>query len=160
MIEDHAPGAGGALIDGCDELSGSGHRPIMPNAACSYGGNARVVVVPVFNVPAMCAVAALAAAPIVLSAVAHAQPNPAVPVGDPRAACESFEFGGVWVDNGPPHAVCQYIVEGQFYYDNGLYTGTLVYRDGANVPTERPVIPEVLTVPGGRPPLVLIGPPL
>lgn len=135
----------------------------MPNAARSYGRNARVLVVPVFHTAAMCAVAALAAAPLVLSAVAHAQPAPVMPVGDPRAACESQEFGGVWVDAGAPHAVCQYIVEGQFYYDdydNGTYTGTLVYRDGAKVPTERPPIPELLTVPSGRPPLVLIGPPL
>jgi hypothetical protein len=120
-------------------------------------------VVPVFNVRAMCALAALAASPLLLSAVAHADPVPAVPVGDPRAACESVEFGGVWVDNGAPHAACQYIVEGQFYYDNydnGSYTGTLVYRNGAKVPTERPVIPELFTMPAGRPPLVLIGPPL
>lgn len=134
----------------------------MPNAASSYGGNARVLMVPVLNVTVKWALAALAATPLVLSAAAHADPNPAVPVGDPRAECESLEFGGVWVDTGAPHSVCQYIVEGQFYYDNydnGSYTGTLVYRDGAKVPTQRPVIPELLTVPSGRPPLVLIGPP-
>lgn len=132
----------------------------MPNTASSYGGNARVLVVPVFHVASMCAVAALAATPLVLSAVAHADPGPAGPVGDPRAACESVQFGGVWVDEGAPHAVCQYIVEGQFYYDNydnGSYTGTLVYRDGAKVPTQRPVIPELLTVPSGVPPLVVNG---
>jgi len=134
----------------------------MPNAASSYGDNARVLVVPVFNAAVMGAVAALAVTPLVLSAVAHADPDPAVPVGDPRAECESLEFGGVWVDNDAPHSLCQYIVEGQFYYDNydnGSYTGTLVYKDGAKVPTERPVMPGLLTVPSGRPPLVLIGPP-
>jgi len=135
----------------------------MPNAAWTYGGNARVRVVPVFHTAAMCAVAALAATPFVLSAVAHADPAPAVPVGDPRAECESQQLGGLWVDNGAPLAVCQYIVEGQFYwdnYDNGSYTGTLVYRDGAKVPTQRPVIPDLLTMPGGRPPLLVIAPPL
>jgi hypothetical protein len=131
----------------------------MPNAAWSYGDNARVLVVPVFNATAMCAIAALAATPFVLSAAAHADP---APVGDPRAECESPAFGGHWVDEVPPHAVCQYIVEGQFYYDsydNGSYTGTLVYRDGSKVPTERPVIPELLTIPNGLPPLVAIAPP-
>ncbi|WP_422744133.1 hypothetical protein ACN27E_20200 [Mycobacterium sp. WMMD1722] len=116
---------------------------------------------PVIHTAAMCAVAALAT-PLVLTAVAHADPAPAVPAGDPRTVCESREFGGLWVDGDAPHAVCQYIVEGRFYYDtydNGSYSGTLVYQDGAKVPTERPVIPELFTMPGGRPPLVLIGPP-
>lgn len=134
----------------------------MPNAASSYGDNARVLVVPVFHAAGMCAVAAFAAAPLMLSAVAQADPDPAVPAADPRAECESLAFGGVWVDDGAPHSVCQYIVEGQFYYDNydnGSYTGTLVYRDGGKVPTERPVMPELLTIPGGVPPLVAIAPP-
>jgi hypothetical protein len=33
----------------------------------------------------------------------------------------------------------------------------LVFRDGAKVPTERPVIPELFTVPSGLPPLVVGG---
>jgi len=78
---------------------------------------------------------------------------------DPRAQCESPEFGGVFITTSAAqdpviHSVCQYIVEGYFYYDNydnGAYTGTLVYRDGAKVPTERPVMPEVLNSPGALP---------
>jgi hypothetical protein len=107
-------------------------------------------------------VAALAAAPVVLSAVAHADPDPGpdpdAPSVDPKAQCDSPEVGGVFTASTTPdqvtRAVCQYIVEGHFYYDNyenGTYTGTLVYRDGAKVPTERPQMPEVLTVPGNVP---------
>ena len=112
-------------------------------------------------------VAALAAAPIVLSAVAHADPDPGpgpdpnAPSVDPKAQCDSPEVGGVFTTSTTPdqvtHAVCQYIVSGQFYYDNfdnGTYTGTLVYRDGAKVPTERPQMPEVLTVPGSPSPFL------
>ena len=104
-------------------------------------------------------VAAFAAAPLVCSAVAHSDPDPVVPAGDPRAECESPEFGGVFITAATPqdaatHSECQYIVEGYFYYDNydnGAYTGTLVYRDGAKVPTERPMMPELLTSPRGLP---------
>lgn len=99
--------------------------------------------------------AALAAAPLIASGVAHAQPGP--PPVDPRIGCESPEFGGVFVPVTATEAECQYIVTGSFYYDtydNGVYTGTLVYRDGAKVPTERPQIPETFTGPGGMPLLV------
>ncbi|ADU01390.1 MULTISPECIES: hypothetical protein [Mycolicibacterium] len=99
--------------------------------------------------------AAFAAAPLLLSAAAHAQPVPQ-PV-DPRTGCESPEVGGVFSAVTATHAECQYIVTGSFYYDtydNGVYTGTLVYRDGAKVPTERPQIPEAFTMPGGVPLLV------
>jgi hypothetical protein len=123
-------------------------------------------------------VAALAAAPVVLSAVANADPDPdpnpdpgvpaaadtpaadpGVPAADPKAQCESREVGGVFVagattPDGVTHAACQYIISGHFYYDNydnGAYTGTLVYRDGAKVPTERPPMPELLTVPTDLP---------
>lgn len=93
---------------------------------------------------------AFAVAPTVLSAVAHADPDPNVPAVDARAQCESMQFGGVFVadvQDGVPRGVCQYIVEGQFYYDtyeNGTYLGTSVYRDGATRPIERPIIPELL----------------
>jgi hypothetical protein len=100
--------------------------------------------------------AAVAAAPLLLSATAHAQPAP--PPVDPRAGCESPAFGGRFVPVDATHAECHYIVEGSFYYDlydNGVYTGTLVYRDGQKTPTERPQIPETFTVPGGVP---LFGP--
>jgi hypothetical protein len=98
------------------------------------------------------------AAAIVLSAVANADPDPGAPV-DPKAQCEAPDMGGVYIadatsQDGAAHAECQYIIEGHFYYDNyenGTYTGTLVYRDGAKVPTERPQMPEVLTVPGNVP---------
>ena len=111
-------------------------------------------------------VAALAAmcvtAPLLLSAVAHAEPDPAAPPLDVQAACESLEFGGVYVptpdaQDGVARAQCQYIVEGYFYYDNydnGAYTGTLVYRDGAKVPTEHPVMPGLMDVAGGKLPMV------
>lgn len=112
-------------------------------------------------------VVALAAAPIVLCAVGHADPDPGpgpdpnAPSVDPKAQCDSPEVGGVFITSTTPdqvtHAVCQYIVSGQFYYDNfenGTYTGTLVYRDGAKVPTERPQMPEVLTVPGSSAPFL------
>ena len=98
--------------------------------------------------------AAFAAAPLLLSGVAHAQPGPVVPPVDPRAACESPDFGGAFVTISPTHSECQYIVSGSFYYDNyddGAYTGTLVYRDGGKVPTERPQIPGTFTMPGGVP---------
>ena len=113
---------------------------------------------PKFDVHAIARIAALAAAsaafPLLLSSVASAEPVPEpVPV-DPRAECESPNMGGVFVTTPSPDAVarseCQYIVEGHFYYDNyenGVYTGTLVYRDGAKVPTERPPIPDQLTLP-------------
>jgi hypothetical protein len=88
--------------------------------------------------------------------------DPVAPAPDPQAACEAPDFGGVFVtapasQDGTTRGQCQYIVEGHFYYDNydnGTYTGTLVYRDGARVPTERPVMPEMLQVPGGRSPII------
>lgn len=79
---------------------------------------------------------------------------------DPRIGCESPEFGGVFVPVTATYAECQYIVTGSFYYDgydNGVYTGTLVYRDGAKVPTERPQMPETFTAPGGVPLLLPFG---
>jgi hypothetical protein len=109
-------------------------------------------------------VAALAAAcavgPLLLCGIARA--DPVAPAPDPQAACEAPDFGGVFVtapasQDGTTHDQCQYIVEGHFYYDNydnGIYTGTLVYRDGARVPTERPVMPEMLQLPGGHLPVV------
>lgn len=108
------------------------------------------------RVAALCA--ACAAVPLLLSAVARAEPDPVAPAPDPQAACEAPEYGGVYVpgptsQDGTIHGQCQYIVSGHFYYDNydnGAYVGTLVYRDGARVPTERPVMPELLgQVPGG-----------
>jgi hypothetical protein len=98
------------------------------------------------------AAAAITAAALLLCGTAHAQPAPA-PV-DPKAGCEAPEFGGVFVPVTPEHAECHYIVSGAFYYDlydNGAYTGTLVYRNGEKVPTERPPIPETFTAPGGVP---------
>ena len=97
-----------------------------------------------------------------LSLCGIAGADPVAPAPDPQAACEAPDFGGVFVtgpasQDGTTHGQCQYIVEGHFYYDNydnGTYTGTLVYRDGARVPTERPVMPETLQVPGGRLPVV------
>lgn len=102
-------------------------------------------------------VAACAAVPLVLSAVAHGDPDPNAPATDLRAQCESPEFGGVLVTDvqeGVPRSVCQYIVAGHFYYDtyeNGAYLGTAVYRDGEKVPTERPAIPELFAIPPGLP---------
>lgn len=104
----------------------------------------------------LAAAAAAAVAPLLLSGPALAQPAP--PPVDPRIGCESPDFGGVFVTVTPTHAECQYIVAGNFYYDgydDGVYTGTLVYRDGAKVPTERPQIPDLFTMPGGGlPPIV------
>jgi hypothetical protein len=141
----------------------------MPNAASSHGGNARVLVVPVLHAAAH-RVAALAAAVLAValssSATAHAEPAPDVPAADPKAQCESPEVGGLFVPapstDAVTHAVCQYIVDSYFYYDtydDGAYTGTLVYRDGAKVPTERPVLQKPLNIPTGPAPLLLIGPP-
>ncbi|TRW89251.1 hypothetical protein FK535_00080 [Mycolicibacterium sp. 018/SC-01/001] len=104
----------------------------------------------------LAAIAACAAAPLLFSAAASAQPAP--PPVDPRAGCESPDFGGLFVAVTATHAECRYIVSGSFYWDNyddGVYTGTLVYRDGAKVPTERPQIPEQFTMPGGGPPPVI-----
>lgn len=104
--------------------------------------------------------AAFAAAPLLWSGVAHAQPAPGVPPVDPRAACEAPDFGGVFVTVTATLSECNYIVAGSFYYDNydnGVYTGTLVYRDGAKVPTERPQIPETFAMPGGMPLLIPSG---
>jgi hypothetical protein len=102
---------------------------------------------------------ACAALPLLVSATAHAEPDPAVPPApvDARAQCEAPDFGGVFVPDpaNPALAECQYIVEGLFYYDtydNGVYTGTLVHQDGAKVPTERPQMPEQLGVLAGLPP--------
>jgi hypothetical protein len=109
--------------------------------------------------------AAFAAAPLLLSGVSHADPDPdpAAPV-DPRAECESFDVGGVFStttsQDGVTHSVCTYIVEGFFYYDdydNGLYTGTLVNRDGAKVPTARPEIAPLVALPKGFPLMPLPG---
>jgi hypothetical protein len=108
---------------------------------------------------------ALAAVALTMSAVATADPDPGpdpgppTPVADPQAQCASPEVGGVYktdpaTGDHVTHTECQYIVEGHFYYDNyadGVYTGTLVYRDGAKVPTERPQLPELLTIPPGLP---------
>ena len=102
---------------------------------------------------------------MLLSAVCHADPDPdpdpVVPI-DLRAQCESSDVMGVFITTTTPDAVvhseCQYIVSGLFYYDNydnGAYTGTLVYWDGAKVPTERPQLPEVFTVPAGLPGILL-----
>jgi hypothetical protein len=93
---------------------------------------------------------------LVLTGVAHAEPDPNAPAVDPKAQCDSPEVGGVFVtdvQDGVSRSVCQYIVSGHFYYDtfeNGQYVGTSVYRDGATRPTERPEIPEVLG-PGSLP---------
>lgn len=107
-------------------------------------------------------IAACAVGPLLLCGIARAEPDPVAPAPDPQAMCEAPDFGGVFVagptsQDGTTHAQCQYIVEGHFYYDNydnGTYTGTLVYRDGARVPTERPVMPDTLQVPGGRLPVM------
>ena len=111
-------------------------------------------------------VAALAAAcavgPLLVCGIARADPDPVAPAPDARATCEAPDFGGVFVvgpvsQDGTTHDQCQYIVSGHFYYDNydnGAYVGTLVYRDGARVPTERPVMPEMLQVPGGHLPVM------
>lgn len=99
--------------------------------------------------------AAFAVAPLLMSGVANAQPG--VPPVDPRAACEAPDFGGAYVTVTATLSECHYIVSGAFYYDNydnGVYTGTLVYRDGAKVPTERPQMPETFTMPGGVPLLI------
>ena len=101
-----------------------------------------------------CLAAAFVAAPLLMSGVAHAQPAPGVPPLDPRAACESPAFGGAFVTINATLSECHYIVTGTFYYDNydnGVYTGTLAYRDGTKVPTERPQMPETFTMPGGAP---------
>lgn len=103
---------------------------------------------------------AFAVGPLLLCGIASA--DPVAPAPDARAACEAPDFGGVFVtgpvsQDGTTHDQCQYIVSGHFYYDNydnGTYAGTLVYRDGARVPTDRPVMPEMLQVPGGRSPLI------
>lgn len=129
----------------------------MPNAVAPYGRNARVRRVPVTKLAAVAA--AFVVAPLVQSAVAQAEPDPNVPAVDPAAFCASPEVGGVLTTAPPaPDGVtrvqCQYIVSGSFYYDNyenGVYAGTLVYRDGATVPTERPQLPELLNMPGNLP---------
>jgi hypothetical protein len=124
--------------------------------------------------------AAVLAAPLLLSAVAHAEPAPepvpqpapvvapapetppapdAAPVVDPAAICAQPEYGGVLVTDPPaPDGVtrsnCQYIVSGRFYYDNyenGVYVGTLMFWDGQKVPTARPQMPELLNIPGNMP---------
>ncbi len=106
---------------------------------------------------AACLVAAFAAAPFLANGAAHAQPGPGVPTVDPRAACESPDWGGAYVTITATLSECHYIVSGAFYYDNydnGVYTGTLVYRDGAKMPTERPQMPDTFTMPGGVPLLI------
>lgn len=105
-------------------------------------------------------IAAFAAASLLWSGDAHAQPGPGVPPVDPRAACEAPDFGGVFVTITATLSECHYIVSGEFYYDNydnGAYTGTLVYRDGAKVPTERPQMPDTFAMPGGAPLLLPFG---
>ncbi|XTP34151.1 hypothetical protein ACORG1_28600 [Mycobacterium sp. TJFP1] len=65
--------------------------------------------------------------------------------------------GGAYVTITATLSECHYIVSGAFYYDNydnGVYTGTLVYRDGAKMPTERPQMPDTFTMPGGVPLLI------
>lgn len=140
----------------------------MPNIASAQVGNARVRRVRI-NARAIAVVGLLAAVPVLLSPVATAEPAPdvpSIPAVDPAAECATPEVDGVYIaeppaPDGVARSVCQYIVEGSFYYDNyenGLYTGTLVYRDGAKVPTERPKLPEVLNLPGGLPvPLIPSG---
>ena len=106
-------------------------------------------------------ISACAATSLILGGLAHADPgpDPTAPASNPMAECETPEFGGVLttdVQQGVQRSVCQYIVTGNFYYDtyeNGVYTGTAVYRDGKTVPTERPVMPEQLSLPSG-----LLGP--
>lgn len=117
---------------------------------------------PFINVNAIrCAVlaAAFAAGPLLLSAAANADPDPdpASPV-DPRAQCESLDVGGVFTTTTSPdgvaHSVCTYIVEGFFYYDNydnGVYTDTLINKDGAKVPTARPDVAPLVPLPQGFP---------
>lgn len=120
----------------------------------------RVRNVPFINATAITRTAGLLVAalagPVLLSAVAHAEPDAGPPVVDPAAFCAAPEVGGVLVTDpaspdGVTRSVCQYIVSGRFYYDNfenGAYTGTLMYSDGAKVPTERPQLPEILNMPG------------
>lgn len=106
------------------------------------------------------AVGVLTALPLLLSAVAGAEPAPEpAPVVDPAAICAQPEYGGVLVTDPPApdgviRANCQYIVSGRFYYDNyenGVYVGTLMFWDGRKVPTERPQMPELLNIPGNMP---------
>jgi hypothetical protein len=118
--------------------------------------------VPYINVNAIarrCTVAvmaaAFAAAPLLLSAVSHADPEPDPPPPvDLRLECENINVQGVFSTmvstDGVTHSVCQYIVEGYFYYDlydNGVYTGTLINKNGEKTPIERPEIPPFQPLP-------------
>lgn len=100
---------------------------------------------------------AVGSAVLLSAATANAVPDPNAPAADPRAQCESREVGGVFisgVDDELPRSVCQYIVEGYAYYDNyenGAYTGTTVYRDGAQMPTERPATSAPIQLPARFP---------
>ena len=96
------------------------------------------------------ALTAVTAALAASAAIAHADT-------DVQAQCESPEVGGIFgttVVDGAPRSVCGYTVEGYYYVDTfsgDEYTGTSVYRDGAQVPTERPTIPELFEVPENLP---------
>jgi hypothetical protein len=123
--------------------------------------------VPLINVNAIarsCSAAAIAAAfaaaPLLTSAVSHAEPDPDPPV-DLRVECESAAIQGAFSSTTSPdavtHAVCTYIEDGYFYYDNydnydnGVYTGALVNRNGETVPTERPALAPLVPLPRGFP---------
>lgn len=103
--------------------------------------------------------AAFAAAPLLLSAVSHADPDPDPPAPvDLRVECESAAIQGAFSSTTSPdgvtHDVCTYIEDGYFYYDNydnGVYTGTLVNRNGETVPTERPQLAPLVPLPKGFP---------
>jgi hypothetical protein len=122
--------------------------------------------VPFINVNAIarsCRVAvvatAFAAAPLLVSAVSHADPesDPPAPI-DVQAACESADIQGSYSSTTSPdgvtHAVCSYIEDGYFYYDNydnGVYTVTLINKNGAITPTERPQLAPLVPLPPGFP---------
>jgi hypothetical protein len=96
---------------------------------------------------------------MVLSPVSRADPDPDPPPPvDLQAQCENIDVQGVYSSmvstDGVAHAVCQYIVEGYFYYDlydNGVYTGTLINKNGEKVPTERPDIAPFARLPESFP---------
>jgi hypothetical protein len=103
--------------------------------------------------------AAFAAAPLLLSGVSHADPDPDPPPPvDLQAECESANIQGAFSSTTSPdgvsHGVCTYIEDGYFYYDNydnGVYTGTLVNRNGETVPAERPQLAPLVPLPRGFP---------
>lgn len=93
----------------------------------------------------LASIAAAIAACVGLSATAPSAR--ADPETDIQAECESSAVGGIYstsVVNHVSRSSCQYLLEGYAYsdnYENGAYTGTTVYRDGATVPTPKPTIP-------------------